>query len=124
MKTVKKTLTKPSKERCRYTFTPEELQALGKELSERNIELAGIQNDKKRVMSDLTAQIKGAESNISIAANKLQSGYEWRDLPCTIHFNLPTPGRKSIIRDDNHETIAVKDMTQDELQAELALPEE
>lgn len=116
---MKEKLTKPTKHNCRYRFTESELLQIGKELAEHNGELSALEQDKKRVVADFGAKITGKESDVSIAVNKIQSGYEWRDLPCTIHYNVPKTGKKRVIRDDTNEQVDERDMTPDELQMEL-----
>ena len=116
-------LTKPTKRQCRYKFNDEELLALGKELAEANGQLTALEEDKKRVVSDFTAKVAAKEADVSIGVNKIQSGYEWRELPCTITFNSPVPGKKTVVRDDTQEQVAIENMTQDELQTDLKLEE-
>jgi hypothetical protein len=94
---------------------------LGKELAEANGQLTALEEDKKRVVSDFTAKVAAKEAEVSIGVNKIQSGYEWRELPCTITFNDPAAGKKTIRRDDTLESVAVENMTQDELQTDLKL---
>lgn len=114
-------VTKPCKHLCRYEFNDAELLAIGKELAEYNAQLAAVEQDKKRVVSDFAAKIASKESDVSIATNKIQSGYEWRDLPCTVRFHQPKSGRKEIVRDDTKEVVATQDMTDADLQALLPL---
>lgn len=113
--------TKPTKRQCRYKFNDVELLQIGKELAEHNEQLSAFEDDKKRTVSDFGAKIAGKEADVSIAVNKIQSGYEWRELPCTIFYNDPKNGRKTIVRDDTGETVAVEDMSPEELQTKLPL---
>ncbi len=116
---MKEKLTKPTKHNCRYRFSDAELLQIGKELAEQNSELSALEQDKKRVVADFGAKISAKESDVSIAVNKIQTGYEWRDLACTIHYNTPKAGKKRVIRDDTNEQVDERDMTPDELQMEL-----
>ena len=120
---MSKKLTEPtvkkSKRHLRCKFNNEELLNIGKELAENNNALAALENDKASVVSDFAARIKAAEAHVSIAANKISSGYEFRDVPVTITMPAPAPGKKLIVRDDTGEQVAVEDMTQEELQPEL-----
>jgi hypothetical protein len=114
-------ITKPCKHMCRYEFNDPELLAIGKELAEYNEQLDAIEQDKKRVVSDFAAKIASHESDISLAVNKIRSGYEYRDLPCTVRFHQPKTGKKEIVRDDTGLVVAVQDMTEFDLQALLPL---
>lgn len=112
-------ITKKSKRNLRCKFTNDELLVVGKELAEANNALTALENDKARVVSDFAAKIKGAEAIVSIASNKISTGYEFRDVPVTIAMHEPESGKKTIVRDDTKEIVEVLDMTQDELQPEL-----
>jgi len=122
MKEKPEKFTKPTKRTVRYVFNDEELLTIGKEMAESAIALAAVEQDKKRVVSDFTAKIAAKEAEVSVASNKIQSGYEFREMPCTITFNKPKVGRKEIVRDDTSELIATEDMTPDEMQQDLLPP--
>lgn len=51
----------------------------------------------------------------------ITSGYEMRNVPCTVTLNKPKNSKKTIVRDDNGTVVAVEDMTQDEMQETLDL---
>jgi hypothetical protein len=119
MKKTTDKIVKKSKRNLRCKFTNDELLVIGKELAEHNGSLAALENDKARVVSDFAAKIKGAEAHISIMANKISTGYEFRDVPVTITMHTPVVGRKTIKRDDTSEQVSIEDMTPDELQPEL-----
>jgi hypothetical protein len=112
-------IIKKSKRNLRVQFTKDELLAIGKELGESNNGLADLEDEKARVVSDFEAKIKAAEAHISMATNKLTSGYEYRDVPVTINMHTPQTGKKTTWRDDTGEIVSVEDMTADELQPEL-----
>jgi hypothetical protein len=114
-----KPTVKKSKRHLRCKFNNEERLVIGTELAESNNSLAALEDDKARVVSDYAARIKAAEAAISIAANKISTGYEFRDVPVTIRMHEPDTGKKTIFRDDTNEMVAVEDMTQEELQPEL-----
>ena len=61
----------------------------------------------------------GKEAEVSIASNKIQSGYEYRDMPHTVEFNIPETGKKTIIKNETGAVVCVENMTADELQMEL-----
>lgn len=111
--------TKPTKRTLRYTFNNAELLQIGKEMAESSIALAAVEQDKKRIVADFSAKIATKESEVTVASNKIQSGYEFREIPCTITFHKPKAGRKEVVRDDTKELVATEDMTPDEMQQEL-----
>lgn len=111
--------TKKQKYNLRCTFTEPELLKLGKSLGDRTLELAALENDKKRVVKDFDAKISSVEADISVLTNQVTSGYEFRMVTCTEILGKPEAGRKSVIRDDTNEMIGIYDMTQEELQRTL-----
>lgn len=114
-----KPFTKPTKHYCKYVFDNPELLAIGKQLAEHNANLTAVEADKKRVVADFQAKITALEAEIAIASGKIQTGYQWMDMPCTIHYNLPKTGKKQIMRDDTKEIVQTADMTSEEMQMEL-----
>ena len=40
-------------------------------------------------------------------------------MACTIHYDKPTPGKKSYIRDDNGEVVLIENMDEHDKQAVL-----
>jgi|SRR5579863_1180495 len=118
----KKQITKATKRICRYLFNDVEKLVIGKELAERSNALSAIESDKKRIVADFAAKIAAEESMIQVLSTKITSGYEHRELPCTITMHCPEPGKKRVARDDTGEVVATEDMSQDELQPELEFP--
>lgn len=115
----KKEFTKKDERNCKYKFNDAELLDIGKSLAESNQKLSALEDDKKRVTSDFAARISGGEADVSVAVNKMRSGYEWRKLPVTIHFDKPKPGRKQFVRDDNGEIVGDEAMDENDRQAVL-----
>lgn len=118
-KTRKVVETKKSKRHLRCQLTKEELLQAGKDLADRTSELSGLQEDKKRVVSDFTAKITSKEADISLLSGKVQSGYEYRMVTCTERLGVPKPDKKTVVRDDTKETVGVEDMSSSEMQKEL-----
>lgn len=119
--TTKKEITKPCKRICRYQFNDKEKLVIGKELAETTTALSTIEGDKKRIVADFQAKLAAKEAEVQSLSNKLTSGYEHREMSCTQTFNDPKPGKKTIRRDDTLESVAVENMTQDDLQCKLPI---
>lgn len=105
----------------RYEFSKPEIFDLGRELAEANGKKARIESDKKRVVSDFTAQISSAENTIATLSQNISTGYEIRAVVCRVEYNHPSVGRKTIVRSDTHETVEVLEMTDYEMQGSLSL---
>jgi hypothetical protein len=109
------------KKNMRYSFTPEERLEVGKLLADAQIELCRVGEDKKRVADDFKAKESALDASVKSLSNKMSTGYEFRDIDCTIIYNDPKTGKKSLFRDDTGERIATDPMTAEELQEEIDL---
>lgn len=102
-----------------YTFTTEELADIAGQLARRNTEAAELEDRKKQVVSDFSAQITAAKAEISRLARLYSNGHEYRNIDCEVRFNDPASGRATIVRLDTGEVVKVRAMTGDELQQSL-----
>lgn len=69
-----------SKDYLQCKLTEEELKAIGKSLAYHNRELEEIEGKKKSVNADFTNQITQSKTSISMLSNKINNGYEYRDV--------------------------------------------
>jgi hypothetical protein len=113
--------TKQIKSNLAYQFTSEELIALGKELGESQIKLRQTEDDRKMVADEWKAKISCGEAHIASLSNKTSSGYEYRDIPCTVTYDDPAAGEKTVRRGDAGEIVKVMLMDDSENQTELPL---
>jgi hypothetical protein len=123
MKTPKVT-SKKEKRYLRYDLNHDEIFAAGKEQADVHGELVRTEADKKRITSEFTAKVEGLKARLGILADKISTGYEHRDLTCTVYFDMPQPNKKTIIRDDNGETVAVEEMTGFDMQRDFFAEQE
>lgn len=116
---------KTIKEHLKYCFTGEELIVLGKELGESQLALRQLDDDRKMVVDEWKAKISSMESHINSLSNKTSSGYEFRLIECSVTFDDPVPGKKTIRRLDAPillpEIVSVTQMTDEEKQQVLPL---
>jgi hypothetical protein len=119
-----KPVVKKEKRFLRCRFTPEELLEVGKTLADATNALVGLEEDKKRVMSDFKAKLDAKNADITIASNKISTGYENRSVECDLVMNTPTEGKKTVIRTDTKEKVGVEEMSEQELNPELPLEPE
>jgi len=115
--------TKPCKEFLRYDFTHEEVHEMGAELARISTEIARTREEKKAVVTDFNAKITAKEAEVGILGNNINNGYEHRYVECTIHFNTPNTGKKTIFRNDSGEQVKVLNMTSDEIQLDMEFEE-
>ena len=118
-KTEKKIETKKTKRWLRCDLTNEEKLAAGKTQADKAIEMISLENDAKRISAEFKAKIAAVEADLQVLANKISSGYEHRNVPCTEYLGDPDPEKKTVIREDTGEQIAIEDLTEAERQREL-----
>ena len=118
-KTTPKIETKKTKRLLRVMLTKEELLVAGKTQADKSLELGTLEADRKRTADDFKAKISAIESEVGQLANKVSTGYEYRDVTCTEYLGDPEPDKKRIIRDDTGEEVAIENMTESEMQREL-----
>lgn len=99
-------------------LTKEELASISKQLSRENIEKEQVDNSKKEVMADFTAQIKRHESSISRLSLLISKEEEYRDVDCVWELDFKK-NIKVLRRVDTKEIIDEKDITQEDRQRKL-----
>lgn len=96
-------------------LTIEELKEAGVELALENQKKARLEDAKKQSMSQYKAEIDAVDARINAIASKLARGSEDRMIECTILYNTPIDGQKTVVRDDTGKTVSQEKMTDDEL---------
>lgn len=120
-------MTTPLPEKKKITLTlrcnltdPEKINA-GKELAEATNQLTELENDRKQVADSFKAKITAEDAKVASLSNKVRSGYEFRQVPCLVHFDEPTTGMKRTVRTDTNEQVSVEAMSEGEKQRNLGL---
>ena len=70
--------------KVKYTFTKPEIEKIGKDLAQRQIELVEVEDEKKSVMASFTDRIKAKKIDINRFSRHMHDGYEQRDHNCTL----------------------------------------
>lgn len=66
----------------KHAFNQEELKSITETLTKALRNVSELGEQKKAVVADFTAKIKGETARIEEAANKLDAGYEFREEQC------------------------------------------
>jgi phosphopantetheine adenylyltransferase len=112
-------MNKPIYELCRYQFTSAELRTLGDQLARETQQAIEIREERATVVAEFAAQLKGSEKRIAGLANKLNAGYEMREMECIVLYDKPERGMKTIVRVDTGEEVRTAVMTDAETQGNL-----
>ena len=116
---------KHTTEAVRYQFDHVELFDLGQLLARQAAQVFEIERHKKDVVKSLGAEIEHAHNLVANTAQKINAGYEMREVECLITLNRPKAGMKEIVRIDTGEIVREEAMTPEELQQALPFePEE
>ena len=92
----------------RYDFTAVEINELAVELANKNQELRRKEDQKKSIAAQMKSDIDLLNEQINSASTKVSSGYEYRDVKCTVFYNKPTNGMKTLVRSDNEKSFNEK----------------
>ena len=112
---------KKEERQLRCLFTNTEMLELGKKAAELANLRERQQEDAKAVVKQLKAKVDATEALLAEVFGKMTTGYEYRQIICTIQYDKPAIGKKTIVRMDTLETVEVEQMGLSELQAELPL---
>jgi hypothetical protein len=96
METTKRVLT--------HEFSQHEKEELGKELANKNLQLASEEASKKSVVASYASRITSTKEEIAGLSNRLASGYEMREVTCTVKYHEPATNTKTLRRTDTGES--------------------
>jgi phage host-nuclease inhibitor protein Gam len=103
-------------ESIKYTFDAEEVRELGAGLAREAQHVFDLRSEKANVVAEYAASMKAAEKRVADLTQKINNGYELREVECLVLLETPRPGMKRIVRTDNNETIREEAMTVAEMQ--------
>ena len=95
-----------------------ELIVRSKELAKANEDLSTVEDRKKDMMADFTAQQKKIEANINVLSRTVSQGKEYRNVKCKLVLDY-TIGKKELIRLDTFEIIRTEQLSQSDRQSEI-----
>ena len=113
--------TKKTEQYLRYNFTDAEITDYAKCLARSNQEYSSLEETKKRVTKELAASLEEKQGEVLKFSRLINNGHEYRMMPCTITFDEPKRGEKTITRDDSCEVVIVSRMSEEEMQIKLPL---
>jgi hypothetical protein len=105
----------------RHQFTREEILERSRQLAEATRKSASLTDDKKRVVKEYDSRIANEAQVVADLSEKITNGYEHRDTDCRVVYDDPSPGKKTIYRNDTNEKVESRDMNNDEKQLKLSL---
>jgi hypothetical protein len=103
-------------EAIKYTFKPNEILGLGESLAREAQNVFDLREQKANVAASMAASIKAANSRVADLTQKINNGYEMREVECLAMLETPRPGMKRIIRLDTNEMVREEAMTMAEMQ--------
>lgn len=103
----------------RYDFTADEIRDRGKELAALVRDLCQLEDNRRQSMAAFKEQHELLQTKLKAFSRQVDSGYEMRDVECAVWWNSPEPCKKTIVRLDSGEQVAIMPMSQEELQEEF-----
>lgn len=110
------TKTKKAKRNLVCELSESQRLEYGKELALQFSKKLRVEAEKKQSMDAFKNRIGGIESQIADLSQKVETGQEWRDVPCEWRFGQPTKKTKQLVRLDTEEVVSTEDMTADDMQ--------
>jgi hypothetical protein len=110
-------------ESVKYTFSPDEIRQLGEALAREAQNVFDLRERKSSVVAELGGSIKLANGRVADLTNRINNGYELREVECMAFLETPRPGMKRIVRVDTNETIRDEPMTAAEMQGTFGFSE-
>ena len=89
----------------------QELLEISKKITDIILEIEEIEKQK--------AKIKGMRTEETYLSQIFKQGYDIKSVRCSVLFNNPKPGLKTIIRDDTNEKVEELEMTEEEMQEDF-----
>lgn len=108
-----------TKQSLKCIFTEQEILKLGKHLAEKTARKSQIEAEKKTVSKQFDAQIAEVEAQIEQDTSHIQSGYEYRNIDCTVTYGEPDATQKTVRRMDTGEIVEVVTLNGEEMQRKL-----
>lgn len=99
-------------------LTPDETRTYGMELARANASKDEAEERKKEVDAQLKAEIESHSTRALNLARKINNGYEYRDVKCSMAFDWEA-NSVTVTRTDTDEVIELRAMTEDERQTTL-----
>jgi len=110
-------------EAVKYTFSADEIRELGEALAREAQTVFDLRDRKSSTVAELTAQIKQANGRVAELTNRINNGYELREVECMVMMETPRPGMKRIIRVDDNSVVRDEPMTASEMQGSFGFSE-
>lgn len=108
------------KKYLKYVFTEDEKKSMGNDLAEKFSRHDEAEARLKSVSTQIKSEIATIDAQMSSIAEKMRSGYEYRDVECWIEC-LYDSGVIQIVRKDTGEVVEERPMTAEERQQKLPL---
>jgi hypothetical protein len=99
-------------------LTPEEIKEAGSILAERTQRIETLEEQKASLAKEIGAQIALAKADATIAAMKISTGREYRNVSCKVVLNF-TDDKKMWFRKDNGALVRETSIPPEDRQGKL-----
>lgn len=110
-------------EQVRYIFSADELRELGSMLAREAQGIYDLRQQKLEASAAISARIKAADGRAAKLTEKINNGYELREVEVMQVLEEPRPGMKRIIRVDTGEHLRDEPMSAAEMQSSFGFKE-
>lgn len=107
-------------EMLRCAFSQSEKMELSEQLANELTNKRRCEGRHRARQAEYKREMKQIEEKIDELSDWVASGYQLREVECSVYFHSPRQGQKTIIRDDTGEIVNVALMSSEELQLAMA----
>lgn len=111
-------------EYLKYEFTFDEKSENAQVLARKTRSLAEFGLKKKQLSADLKKEEETLNAEIATSARHVTDGYDFRMIECSVKYDDPRDGAKTVYRVDNGEAVRTDRMEDHEKQRDLSFVEE
>lgn len=107
----------------KHEFTTEETQSLTSNLTKGLRNIGELQEQKKAIGAEYAAKIKTQQAAVSEIANKLDSGFEMKEMQCDVEYDYPSRIKRFYpMRDNGKRSALAKEEPMSEIDLQSQLP--
>ena len=107
----------------RHDFSKDEIDEMNKRLARQTQALRHKEGEKKAITAQFSSEIESIDAELGSLADKLNSGFEHRQMKCVVNFDWDK-GKKHAIHPETGEIVQTQDISDEERQGKLSVDDE
>ena len=105
----------------KYEFNDQEKLAMATTLAQNHNAIDDLAAEEKVLKTQIAERRSGLAQSIQTLSRNISTGFEMRNIPCRVQWDVPNIGEVQYIRTDTGEVVRTRPMTDTERQIDLPL---